>query len=109
MDSAPIRSYNIPMRTVLCAVVLFCITAPAFANTYTGVVSGVKHFAKGGVAVDMDGKYPEEKMTLYVCPKDEATVGALPPEGAKVRATGTTTQYHGKPEIKIHEASQWKW
>jgi hypothetical protein len=97
------------MKSFCCAVVLFLAALPAFADTYTGVVSGVKHFAKGGVAVDMDGKYPDQKMTLYVSPKDEATVGALPAEGAKVTATGEVTPYHGKPEIKIHAADQWKW
>jgi hypothetical protein len=96
------------MKIICIAFALALSALPAVAD-YTGVVSGVKHFASGGVAVDLDGKYPDQKMTLYVSPKDEATVGALPPEGAKVTATGTTVQYHGKPEIKIHEAGQWKW
>ena len=92
---------------ILSFLLLFSVSA--LADTYTGVVSGVKHFTAGGVAVDLDGKYLDQKMTLYVSPKDEAGVGALPPEGTKVTATGAVTQYHGKPEIKIHEASQWKW
>jgi len=97
------------MKLICIAFALAIAALPVIADTYTGVVSDVKHFAHGGVAVDLDGKYPDQKMTLYVSPKDEATVGALPPEGAKVTATGTTTQYHGKPEIKIHAAGQWKW
>jgi len=97
------------MKTATIFALFLLVTLPALADTYTGTVSGVKHFASGGVAVDLDGKYPDQKMTLYVSPKDEATVGALPPEGAKITATGTTTQYHGKPEIKIHGAGQWKW
>ena len=97
------------MKIMCIAFALAIAALPAVADTYTGVVSGVKQFASGGVAVDLDGKYPDQKMTLYVSPKDEATVGALPSEGAKVTATGTITHYRGEPEIKIHEAGQWKW
>jgi hypothetical protein len=82
---------------------------PALAGTYTGVVFGVKHFANGGVAVDLDGKYPHQKMALYVPPADVAVVGALPTEGAKVIANGTVETYKGQPEIKIHDKSQWSW
>ena len=97
------------MKICSIVVALVLATIPAPVDIYTGVVSGVKHFKHGGVAVDMDGKYPDQKMTLYVSPEDEAAVGKLPPEGSKVTATGTITQYHGKPEIKIHDAGQWKW
>ncbi len=82
---------------------------PALADTYTGVVSGVKHFSAGAVAVDLDGKYPHEKMALYIPAADVAAVGALPTEGAKVTATGDVIQYKGKPEIKITAKSQWSW
>ena len=87
----------------------FLLCTSLFADTYTGVVSGGKHFHNGGVAVDLDGRYPNEKMTLYVPPGDEASIGKLPPIGSTVTATGTVTQYHGRPEIKIESASQWKW
>ena len=97
------------MKPFLIALALALAPLSALADTYFGVVSGVKHFASGGVAVDLDGKYPDQKMTLYVSARDEATVGKLPTDGASVTATGTITQYHGKPEIKIHEAGQWKW
>jgi hypothetical protein len=85
------------------------MTGYSLADTYTGMVSDVKHFHNGGVAVDLDGHWPHEKMALYIPPRDAAAVGALPAEGAKVTATGTVDQYRGKPEIKIHQASQWKW
>jgi len=97
------------MKLILALIALLISITMASADTYTGVVSGVKHFASGGAAVDLDGKYPEQKMTLYVSARDEATVGKLPTDGASVTATGTITQYHGKPEIKIHNAGQWKW
>jgi hypothetical protein len=69
----------------------------------------VKHFHNGGVAVDLNGHWPHEKMALYVPPADSASIGSLPAEGDKVTANGTIDQYRGKPEIKIHQASQWKW
>ncbi len=81
----------------------------ALADTYTGVVSDTKKFHNGGEVVDMDGRYPAQKMSFYVPPEDAAKVGPLPPEGAKVTATGDVTQYRGKPEIKIHAPNQWKW
>ena len=93
----------------LVGIFLVGMTASTLADTYTGVVSAVKHFHNGGVAVDLDGRYPHEKIALYVPPADASSVGALPAEGNKVTATGTVSQYHGKPEIKIHQASQWKW
>jgi DNA/RNA endonuclease YhcR with UshA esterase domain len=95
------------MKTAI--VVLIGMTIPALADTYTGVVSAVKHFHNGGVVVDLDDKYPNEKMQLYESPSEVTTVGALPAEGAKVTATGDIIPYHGKPEIKIHQASQWHW
>jgi DNA/RNA endonuclease YhcR with UshA esterase domain len=100
--------YNVAMKFI--SIMLLAVTiVPTIADTYTGVVTGVKHFHNGGVVVDLDDKYPNEKMQLYVQPADVSVVGALPSEGAKVTATGAITQYHGKPEIKIHQASQWKW
>jgi len=97
------------MKLLLSFLVAFLICTPALADTYTGIVSGVKHFSKGGVAVNLDGDYPNQKMVLYVPKNSEATVAALPPVGAKVTATGTTALYEGHPEIKIYTASQWKW
>jgi len=91
------------------SVLLISLNLPALADTYTGMVSGVKHFHNGGIAVDLDGNWPHEKMALYIPPADVATVGALPAAGNKVTATGTIGQYRGKPELKIRQASQWKW
>jgi hypothetical protein len=85
------------------------LASPCLADTYTGIVSDTKRFHNGGIAVDLDGRYPNEKMALYVPPADSATIGTIPPVGARVTATGTIKPYHGTPEIKIHKADQWKW
>lgn len=87
---------------------VFMTSLTAFAD-YTGTVFGVKHFAGGGAAVDMDGAYPNEKMILYVAPADMEAVVALPTVGAKVTASGDIVDYKGKPEIKIHTKEQWRW
>lgn len=95
---------------ILAAFLFLClIPTSVIADTYTGTVSGVKHFIQGGIAVNLDGAYPHQKMTLYVPENATARVGALPSFGVTVTATGTITQYQGKPEIKIYSASQWKW
>ena len=96
------------MKALIASIVLLS-SVSALADTYTGVVSGVKHFSGGAVAVDLDGKYPHEKMALYVPAADATTVGALPSEGAKVTAKGTIVQYKGRPEIKILSKDQWSW
>ena len=59
--------------------------------------------------MNLDEAYPNQKMTLYVPENATAKVGALPPLGVTITATGTITQYKGRPEIKIYSASQWKW
>jgi hypothetical protein len=43
---------------------LLTASVPALADSYTGVVSDVKHFHNGGVAVDLDGHWPKQKMTF---------------------------------------------
>ena len=96
------------MKIIAVILAVFSLGLPALADTYTGVVSEVKHFAKGGVAVDMDGEYPNQKMVLYVPKNSEGSI-TLPPVGVKVTATGTASQYEGHPEIKIYKADQWKW
>jgi hypothetical protein len=96
------------MKAFLCFCVIVALSLPALGDTYTGTVSDVKHFRNGGVAVDLDGHYPEQKMTYYIPPDAAAKVGALPAEGAKVTATGSIVQYKGKPEIKIYDAKQWQ-
>lgn len=97
------------MKTIFAIAMVGALPLPALADTYTGIVSDVKHFHNGGVAVDLDGHYPHEKMALYVPSSDASAVGKLPTEGSKVTATGTIGSYRGAPEIKILRADQWTW
>jgi hypothetical protein len=97
------------MKSIITVAIVAALSLPAIADTYTGVVSDVKHFKNGGVAVDLDGHYPREKMALYVPPAAATGIGALPTEGTKVTATGTIGAYRGAPEIKILKPEQWKW
>jgi hypothetical protein len=88
---------------------IIALGMPVMADSYSGIVSDVKHFHNGGVAIDLDGHYPHQRMALYVPPADAAAVGPIPTVGTKVTANGTIKPYHGKPEIKILKADQWKW
>ena len=96
------------MKSIL-IVVLMATSLPVMADNYTGIVAGTKHFRNGGIVVDLDAKFPNEKMQLYVPPEDAGAIGAIPVVGTKVTATGDIASYHGRPEIKIHQATQWHW
>ncbi len=91
----------------LLLVVLSCSSCSH--HGYTGEVYGVKYLPRGDVAIDMDGRYPNQKMTLYVSAADFVSVEPIPPVGAKVTAKGKVTEYQGHQEIRIHSRSQWKW
>ncbi len=58
------------------------------------------------MAIDLDGKYPDQKMTLYIRASNIAKFTALPHDGDVVKATGPETHYHGKPEIVLRDPSQ---
>jgi hypothetical protein len=99
------------MKFIYFVLVSALAALPAPAATYTGVVSFVRHYSNGGVEVDLDGKFPDQKMTLYIPQGEEEEVGMLPQEGDKVAAMGPVKQYGTKrtPEIVIHSTAQWKW
>ena len=91
------------------ALLLLILPASTFGDSYTGIVSEIKHFHDGGIAIDLDGKYPREKMILYVPSEDVSAIGAMPPENTNVTAHGVIVPYKGTPEIKMHQAKQWTW
>ena len=97
------------MRFLIFTLVGSLTVCPVLADSYTGVVSEVKHFHNGGIAVDLDGAYPREKIDLYVPPANATAIGTLPNVGAKVTATGSIASYRGRPEMKIYRADQWSW
>jgi hypothetical protein len=76
------------------------------ASTYTGHVDGVKTLSDGAVAVNLDGTFPNSKMTLYISSSAKTQFTRLPVEGDTVTAVATITQYQGHPEMKLSSPSQ---
>lgn len=72
--------------------------------TLRGVVAEVHHFHRGGVAIDLDAKYPHEAFTLYIPAGEAAQFGNLDQWiGRTITARGPVKLYRGsRPEIKIH-------
>ena len=88
---------------------LFLLTLTGLAHAdYTGTVSNVHTFKDGGIAINLDGKWPHSKMTLYIAPKNVAQFTALPAKGDIVTGIGKTIDYEGYPEIILEEPSQLK-
>lgn len=56
--------------------------------------------------IDLDKSYPSQSFTALVWERDKATVGALPSNG-QLCVTGIITQYRGRAEIVLHNASSW--
>jgi len=86
----------------------FGITACSRAG-YTGTVDEI-HPTRSSVLIDMDGRYPYQKMTLYL-PREAVSriQGRWPAIGATVTAKGEVTNYRGRPEIIIRDPSQLSW
>jgi DNA/RNA endonuclease YhcR with UshA esterase domain len=76
---------------------------------YTGTVDEI-HPARSSILIDLDGRYPHQKMTLYL-PKETIfrIHGHWPAIGATITAKGEVTDYRGRPEIVIHDPSQLTW
>ena len=104
---APPRRF--PMKPTLFLLLALLACASCSRGGYTGQVSGVKYLPRGGAVIDLDGRYPNQKITLYVSVADFGSVGPIPPVGAEVTATGPVTEYRGRQEIRIHSKNQWRW
>jgi DNA/RNA endonuclease YhcR with UshA esterase domain len=91
---------------ILLALTFCACTAKA---DYTGTVSELKQFSGGAEAIDLDGAYPNQKMTLYIHAADLSKFTKLPKEGDTVTAKGPITSYKGRPEIVIDDPSQLTW
>jgi hypothetical protein len=92
---------------------------------YRGQMSGM-HNTGYGLAIDMDGKYPNQKMTVWIPARslkdfyegaasirqdvDKTYNPVLPQVGENLLIYGPVTEYKGKPEIVVnHVADQMKW
>jgi hypothetical protein len=81
-------------------------------SDYTGTMSELKP-TRSGVIIDVDGRYPDQKMTFYVPRATEArwiTVHkGWPLPGTTVTAKGPVISYKGHPEIVIDDPAQLTW
>ena len=89
---------------------LACVGVTACSRAgYTGTVDDI-HPTRSSVLIDLDGRYPYQKMTLYV-PKETVFLihGRWPAIGSTITAKGEVTTYRGRPEIVINDPSQLSW
>ena len=89
---------------------LACVGVTACSRVgYTGTVDDI-HPTRSSVLIDLDGRYPYQKMTLYV-PKETVFLihGRWPAIGATITVKGKVTNYRGRPEIVINDPSQLSW
>lgn len=79
-------------------------------STVCGTVVG-KHFAAQAhgqpTFIDFEQRYPRQPFTAVVWRSDLVQVGQLPEKGS-VCVSGTIELYHGRPEIVLHNASDWQ-
>jgi len=89
---------------------LACVALTACSRSgYTGTVEDI-HRTRSSVLIDLDGRYPNQKMTLYLPSEAVFRVhGHWPAIGTTITAKGEVTNYRGRPEIVIHDPSQLSW
>jgi hypothetical protein len=92
---------------------------------YSGQVSGM-HNTGYGLVLDLDGKYPNQKMTVWIPTRslkdfyegvsavrqdfDKTYNPVLPQVGEKLLIYGPVTEYKARPEIVVNNvAKQMKW
>jgi hypothetical protein len=56
--------------------------------------------------INLDKPYPNQVFTILIWGDNRASVGNFPTSG-RVCATGTITDYRGKPEIVVRDAQSW--
>jgi hypothetical protein len=91
-------------------VIFYLIYAPSHPPSgYTGIVSGLKK-ERSGVLIDLDGAYPNQKMTVWVTKKVVIALhGHWPRNGDALEVTGTVSEYKNRPEIVVSDPSQLTW
>jgi hypothetical protein len=56
--------------------------------------------------INLDKPYPHQVFTILIWGDERNTVGDFPETG-RVCATGRITEYHGVPEIVLHDLHNW--
>lgn len=56
--------------------------------------------------VNLDGAYPHQVFTAVVWGESRTAVGTLPSSG-RLCVSGTISEYHGVPEIQLHDRHSW--
>jgi hypothetical protein len=73
---------------------------------YNGVLSDIK-VERSGVILDLDGRYPAEKMSVWVTKNACVQLhGHWPQVGAHLEVIGKRSSYRGRPEIVVIDSSQ---
>jgi hypothetical protein len=95
----------------VCLVAVLVALGIAYSHRgYRGIVSEVKG-VRAGVLIDLDGNYPNQKMTIFVprsVPWSNSHHG-WPAVGTRITAIGPVTQYRGRPEIIVNDPAQLDW
>jgi hypothetical protein len=77
--------------------------------TVCGQIAG-EHTASGSrgtpTFINLDKPYPNQVFTILIWGDNKAGVGQFPSSG-RVCATGTITEYRGKPEIEVRDPQSW--
>jgi len=97
----------------VCVITVLVALGIAFSlRGYSGVVSEVKG-VRAGVLIDLDGRYPNQRMTVYVpgavVPHWRDVHPGWPSVGTRITVTGPVTQYRGRPEIVVNDPAQVNW
>jgi hypothetical protein len=96
------------MKGICLALTCVCLIACSRSG-FTGRVDEIRS-VRSGVVVDLDGRYPNQKMTLYLPRETVFRIhGHWPTIGARITAKGAVTNYRGRPEIVINDPSQLSW
>jgi hypothetical protein len=100
------RTFYIIISSII-AVVLVGAAILYFAFPhYRGTVSQAKE-VRSGIIFDLDGYYPNQKMTLFIPRSSETRMaGHWPVVGRQVDVSGAVTQYRGRPEIVVTSPDQ---
>ena len=97
------------MRNAFLAVFLTLLVCACSRSGYAGHIDEVRN-TRGGVVIDLDGRYPNQKMVVFIPREYIASMGGhFPRLGTTLKVTGSVTDYKGSPEIIITSPDQLTW